>query len=86
MRPDRREGLLRVAGRRATTRPAPELFALGAAVVAVVCCAGLPLLAAAVAGATLAAVAGVGAGVVFLASAAVVLLVRARGKSEREAR
>jgi hypothetical protein len=55
-----------------------DLVALGAAAVAVVCCAGLPLLGAAIGGLTAAAVTGLGAGALFLAVLAAVLVIRRR--------
>jgi hypothetical protein len=53
-----------------------DLVALGAAAIAVVCCAGLPLIGAAIGGLTVAAVAGLGAAVVFLAALAALLVIR----------
>ena len=56
------------------------VLALGAAALAVVCCAGVPLLIAALGGLTLAAVLGIGAGAVVLGVIAflVAILVRTR--------
>jgi hypothetical protein len=51
---------------------------LGAAALAVACCAGLPLIGAAIGGLTIAAVAGLGAGVLFLAVLAALLVIRRR--------
>jgi len=70
------------------TEPPPQPSRLsvvtwGAAVVAILCCAGLPLLSAAVGGLTLGAVFGVGAGVLALAGALVFGLIFLRARRRR---
>lgn len=64
----------------AERRPATGVLPVGVAAFAVLCCAGLPLVLSFVGGLTLAAVLGVGAGllVAAAAAAAVVVAVRAR--------
>ena len=60
-----------------------SLVPLGAAVVAVVCCAGLPALTLGLGGLTLAAVLGIGAGVIAVAAALILAIVALRGRSHR---
>ena len=60
------------------------LLALGAAALAVVCCAGLPLLIAALGGLTLAAVLGIGAGAVVLGAIALLVAIPVRARRHRE--
>ena len=61
----------------------PSALALSAAAVAVVCCAGLPVLTGAVGGLTVAAVVGIGAGAVILGSGALLGIVLLRARHRR---
>ena len=60
-----------------------SLVPLGAAVIAVVCCAGLPALTLGLGGLTLAAVLGIGAGVIAVAAVLIVAVVALRERSRR---
>ena len=60
------------------------VVAVGAAAFAVVCCASLPLVTAALGGITLAAALGVGAGVVVLSAGAILGLILLRASRRRD--
>ena len=60
-----------------------DVLALGAAAIAVACCAGLPLIATAIGTLTAASLLGIGAGVLVLAAFATRFVIRRRARGGR---